>query len=158
MSTMKRHLLLCINIIREWTAKMALSFLKLCIYFCFLWSLYHDPVLKMDGETIEEVKEVKLLGFTLNNKLSFIPHMKVLRERFFKALVILRFFAKPNGEQNALSSCNFIRLVLIRSLLDYGSTVYGSARKSYIQILETVHHHGLCSESFYENIYLKTGT
>ena len=32
---------------------------------------------------------------------------------------------------------------LIRSKLDYGSIVYGSARKSYLQMLDSVHHQGL---------------
>ena len=32
---------------------------------------------------------------------------------------------------------------LIRSKLDYGSIVYGSARKSYLQMLDTIHHQGL---------------
>ena len=32
---------------------------------------------------------------------------------------------------------------LIRSKLDYGSIVYGSARKSYLMELDTVHHKGL---------------
>ena len=30
-----------------------------------------------------------------------------------------------------------------RSKLDYGSIVYGSARKSYLQMLDTVHNQGL---------------
>ena len=33
---------------------------------------------------------------------------------------------------------------LVRSKLDYGSIVYGSARKSYIKSLDTIHHQGLC--------------
>ena len=32
---------------------------------------------------------------------------------------------------------------LVRSKLDYGSSVYGSARKSYIKCLDTIHHQGL---------------
>ena len=32
---------------------------------------------------------------------------------------------------------------LIRSNLDYGAIVYGSARKSYLAMLDTVHHQGL---------------
>ena len=32
---------------------------------------------------------------------------------------------------------------LVRSKLDYGSIVYGSARKSYLKILDTIHHQGL---------------
>ena len=34
-------------------------------------------------------------------------------------------------------------LSLIRSKLDYGSIVYGSARKSYLLELDTLHHQGL---------------
>jgi len=33
---------------------------------------------------------------------------------------------------------------LIQSKLDYGSVVYGSARKSYLQMLEPIQNHGLC--------------
>ena len=32
---------------------------------------------------------------------------------------------------------------LIRSKVDYGSLVYGSARKSYLKMLDSVHHQGL---------------
>ena len=32
---------------------------------------------------------------------------------------------------------------LVKSKLDYGSTVYGSARKSYLKCLDTIHHQGL---------------
>ena len=32
---------------------------------------------------------------------------------------------------------------LVRSELDYGSIVYGSARKSYLKCLDTIHHQGL---------------
>ena len=41
--------------------------------------------------------------------------------------------------------CVLLRLyrTLIRSKLDYGCIVYGSARKSYLQMLDTVHHQGL---------------
>ena len=31
---------------------------------------------------------------------------------------------------------------LVRSKLDYGSIVYGSARKSYLKCLDTIHHQG----------------
>ena len=32
---------------------------------------------------------------------------------------------------------------LVRSKLDYGAVVYGSARKSYLKCLDTIHHQGL---------------
>jgi len=35
-------------------------------------------------------------------------------------------------------------ITLIRSKLDYGSLVYGSARKLYIQMSEPIENHALC--------------
>ena len=32
---------------------------------------------------------------------------------------------------------------LVRSKLDYGSVIYGSARKSYLKCLDSIHHQGL---------------
>ena len=32
---------------------------------------------------------------------------------------------------------------LVRSKLDYGCIIYGSARKSYLQMLDSIHNHGL---------------
>ena len=32
---------------------------------------------------------------------------------------------------------------LVRSKLDYGCTIYGSARKSYLQMLDPIHNQGL---------------
>ena len=32
---------------------------------------------------------------------------------------------------------------IIRSKLDYGSIIYGSARKSYFEMLDFIHHQGL---------------
>ena len=50
---------------------------------------------------------------------------------------------------------------LIRSKLDYGSIVYGSARKSYLMELDTVHHQvlrlavGAIRTSLVESLYVK---
>ena len=37
---------------------------------------------------------------------------------------------------------------LIISILDYGCIVYGSARKSYLQMLDPIHNQGLCLGAF----------
>ena len=46
----------------------------------------------------------------------------------------------PGGDRSVL--LNLYRS-LVRSKLDYGSIVYGSARKSYLKCLDTIHHQGL---------------
>ena len=49
---------------------------------------------------------------------------------------------------------------LVRSKVDYGCIVYGSARKSYLQMLDSVHNQGLrlCLRTFrtspVENLYV----
>ena len=43
---------------------------------------------------------------------------------------------RPNYTSQAVSS-------LVRSKLDYGCIIYGSARKSYLQMLDPIHNQGL---------------
>ena len=59
-----------------------------------------------------------------------------------KALDVLKVLSNTNrgGDRSVL--LNLYRS-LVRSKLDYGSFVYGSARKSYSKCLDTIHHQGL---------------
>ena len=88
------------------------------------------------------MKETKFLGVIFDQKLSFIPHMKALKAKCLKALDIIKVVS--NQEWGADKSV-LLRLYrsLIRSKLDYGCIVYGSARPSYLKMLNTIHHQGL---------------
>lgn len=68
--------------------------------------------------------------------------MKNLKKRCFKTLDILKVLAKTKWGAEWTVLLRLYR-ALVRSRLDYGCIVYGSARKSYIQMLDTVHHQGL---------------
>ena len=59
-----------------------------------------------------------------------------------KALNLLKVLAHTSWGADRVTLLNLYRS-LIRSKLDYGSVVYGSARKSYLQKLDTIHHQGL---------------
>ena len=48
----------------------------------------------------------------------------------------------PTGEQTKKFYFTFYRTI-VRSKLDYGSIVYGSARESYLKTLDTIHHQGI---------------
>ena len=63
----------------------------------------------------------------------FIPHIKALKAKCLKALDILKVLSNTNwgGDRSVL--LNLYRS-LVRSKLDYGSIVYGSARKSYLNV------------------------
>ena len=74
--------------------------------------------------------------------MSFIPHIKYLKARCLKALNLLKVVSRFDWGADGIVLLRLYR-ALVRSKLDYGSIVYGSARKSYIGMLDTVHHQGI---------------
>ena len=82
------------------------------------------------------------MGLLFDKKLSSIPHIKALKAKCLKALDVLKVLSNTNwgGDRSVL--LNLYRS-LVRSKLDYGSIVYGFARKSYLKSLDTIHHQGL---------------
>jgi hypothetical protein len=91
---------------------------------------------------IPVVKETKYLGIIFDSKLSFIPHLKNLRTKCLKAINLLRVLTTKDWGADSQTLLRLYRC-LIRSKLDYGSIVYGSARKSYIQMLDPVQNQAL---------------
>ena len=68
--------------------------------------------------------------------------MKSLKSRCLKALDIIKVVANQEWGADKSVLLNLYRS-LIRSKLDYGCIVYGSARPSYLKMLNTIHHQGL---------------
>ena len=99
-----------------------------------------DPVLKLDNDHIQFVKEAKFLGLIWDTKLTFEPHIKYLKARCQKI---------PEYPESPLSySANRTTLLklyrsLVRSKLDYGFIVYGSASKTVLAKLDPVHNQSL---------------
>ena len=67
---------------------------------------------------------------------------KALKAKCLKALDILKVLSSSDWGGDRTVLLNLYRS-LIRSKLDYGSIVYGSARKSYLKSLDTIHYQGL---------------
>ena len=135
----------CLNKVETWATENGFKFSKTktqCVHFCQLRGLHPDPVLNIYGSPIPVVEEAKFLGLLFDKKLSFIPHIKALKAKCLKALDVLKVLSNTNwgGDRSVL--LNLYRS-LVRSKLDYGSIVYGSARKSYLKCLDTIHHQGL---------------
>ena len=85
------------------------------------------------------VEETKFLGFIFDRKLSFVPHLNYVKKKGLKALNILKFIGNTEWGADREVMLLLYRS-LVRSKLDYGCIVYGSARKSY---LHAGHNHGL---------------
>ena len=113
-----------------------------CLHFHKKRGILPEPELILNGEKIKVVREARFLGVILDQKLSFIPHLKTLKSKCLKALDIIKVVANQEWGADKSVLLNLYRS-LIRSTLDYGCIVYGSARPSYLKMLNTIHHQGL---------------
>ena len=97
-----------------------------------------DPVLKLDNDPIQFVKEALIW----NTKLTFEPHIKYLKARCQKSLNILKVLSRTDWGADQTTLLKLYRS-LVRSKLDYGWLVYGSASKTTLAKLDPVHKQGL---------------
>ena len=145
MHTIERQLQQCLNKIQKWALENGFKFSKTktqCMHFCQLRGLHNDPVLKLDGVEIPVVDQYKFLGVIFDRKLSFIPYINYLKAKCHKALQLLRVVAHTDWGADKSTLLKLYKS-LVRSKLDYGCFIYGSARKSYLRCLDSIHHLGL---------------
>ena len=78
----------------------------------------------------------------MKRKLSFIPDINYLKAKCQKTLQLLRVVAHTDWGAEKSTLLKLYRSQ-VRSKLDYGCFIYGSARKSYPRCLDSIHHMGL---------------
>ena len=145
MSIIDRRLQLCLNKLQQWATDNGFRFSKtktVCMHICQEKGLHLDPQLFLDQCPIPVVEETKFLGVIFDRRLSFVPHLKYVKKKALKALNILKIVGNTEWGADRKVMLRFYRS-LIRSKLDYGCIVYGSARKSYLQMLDPIHNQGL---------------
>ncbi|GBN65886.1 hypothetical protein AVEN_223682-1 [Araneus ventricosus] len=152
MNFIQRRLQTAVNIITEWCNGngFTISTSKTAgVHFCRKRDLHNDPELNLYGEIITFVNEIRFLGVTFDKKLTFLPHVKQLRKKSESALNILKVLSTKIWGADRDSVLKIYRAIVL-SKLDYGCTIYGSARKSILQKLNPVHHIALrlCSGAF----------
>ena len=145
MNIIERQLQQCLNKLQSWSNENGFKFSKTktkCMHFCNLRCHHPNPELYLNKIRIDVVTEFKFLGVIFDTKLTFLPHINALKKKCKKALNLLKVVAHSElgADRKVL-----LRLYcsLVRSKLDYGSIVYGSARKSYLKVLDSIHNEGL---------------
>jgi len=118
----ERHLQRCLNKLQEWADTNGFKFSTaetVCIHFCRLRKFHSDPQLLLNGSPIPVVEEVKFLGIIFDKKLSFLSHLRYLKNKCTKALNLLCVVAHTSwgADQQTLSH---LYRSLVRSKLDYG--------------------------------------
>ena len=140
----QRKLQHTINRLEKWTLKNGFTISKnktKAMHFCPDKKCM-NPVLKLDNDHIQFVKETKFLGLIWETKLTFEPHIKYLKARCQKSLNILKVLSRSEWGADRTTSLKLYRS-LVRSKLDYGCLVYGSASKTALAKLDPVHNQGL---------------
>ena len=95
------------------------------------------PPLRLQNFQISASDTVKFLGLHLDHKLSWIPHIKLLKAKCLRTTNILKYLSHPK------TGCNRKLLLqlyksLIRSQLDYGSPIYNLTCKTTLTLLDTI--------------------
>ena len=132
--TVERQLQHSLNKLDSWANTNGFTFFgtkTVCIHFSRQRKKQETPSLKLGDHKIPVVTEHKFLGVTFDNKLSFIPHLKELRQRCNKGLNLLKVVAHTDwgGDRDTLLT---LYRSIIRSRIDYGLVAYGSAWKTYL--------------------------
>ena len=145
MNNIERQLQLCLNRIDKWANENGFKFSTtktVGMHFCRKRKLHPHPDLYLNKNKIKIVDETRFLGVLFDSKLTFLPHIKMLKAKCLKALDVLKVVSSTDWGADKTILLNLYRS-LVRSKLDYGSIIYGSAKKSCLQILDAVHHQGL---------------
>lgn len=145
MPSIERQLQLNLSKIQKWADTNGFKFSPsktVCVHFCQKRGLHPDPSLSLYGQEIPVVDKVKFLGIFFDKKLNFKYHIDYLRSKCLKSLNLLRVLSKKDWGADREVLLRLYRS-LVRSKIDYGSFIYGSARPSYLKRLHFVQNQAL---------------
>ena len=142
--TAERMLQLCVNKVQEWVTKNGFKFSETKTVSMHFWkgSANYTPNVYLGRTRVNNVTETRFLGLIFDKRLTFKSHIEDLRTRCLKTLNVLRVVSHTDWGADCKVLLRLYQ-ALVRSKLDYGSIVYGSACKSNLQRLDTVHNSGL---------------
>ena len=120
-----------------------------CVHFCQRRGCKEAPELTLHGKTLTVEREVKFLGLVVDRILSFKPHVEYLRKKCQKAMNLLKMFSHTDWGADREILLTLYK-TYIQSRLDYGSVVYASAAKSYLDWLNPIQNQALrlCISAF----------
>uniref|UniRef100_A0A6G5A9V6 Putative tick transposon n=1 Tax=Rhipicephalus microplus TaxID=6941 RepID=A0A6G5A9V6_RHIMP len=141
----ERQVQLALNKVSKWADENGFKLnpqKSTCVLFSRKRGLHPDPELVVKGERLPVNTEHKFLGIILDAKLTFVPHIKHLKNKCLKTMNILKVLSRTTWGSDRKCLMNLYRS-LIRSRLEYGAIVYHSATPSALKMLDPVHHQGI---------------
>ena len=113
-----------------------------CVHFCRLRTEHGHPRLTLQDQILEYKSETKFLGMTIDSKLYWGAHINDISLKCKKVLNLLRSISSITWGADKETLLNIHRTMIL-SRMDYGCVVYGSARKSRLKKLNSIHCMGL---------------
>lgn len=107
------------------------------------------PLLNIDGEPIKFVSVVKYLGLLLDCKLTYKNHIVELIKRMEPRINVLKMVAGNKWGGHPQTLLNVFKAT-VRSLVDYGCSIYGNASLALLNKISTAYNRGLriCLRAF----------
>ena len=141
----QRQLQLALNRLNEWGENTGFKFSPTKsrgMHFCRIHHLHNNPELFLGRHQLSFVDSTRFLGLHFDKTLTWRNHITYLQSRCASPLNLLRTLSGTSW--GADRSC-LLRLykALVRSVLDYGCIVYGSAAPSSLRRLNSIHHAGI---------------
>ena len=138
----ERQVQLALNKVSKWADENGFTLnpqKSTCVLFSRKRGLHLDPDIYLQGHSLPVRTEHKFLGVILDTKLSFVPHIKYLKDKCMKTMNILKVLSRTSWGSDSKCLMNLYKS-LILTRLDYGAIVYHSATPSALKMLDPVHH------------------
>ena len=115
----------------------------------------------LDNNKLKVVEEKKFLGVWFDDRLTWDNHIKYLKVECSRALNLLKTLAFSRTKTDTKMLLRVYKSMILPKL-DYGCLAYGTASKSKLKQLDTIHHQALrlCLGAFHttpiESLYAET--
>lgn len=161
----ERRLQIAIDRAESWTAANGFNFSTektFATHFHKKRGLPTEPSLHLKNNPIVFKRTAKFLGMTFDQKLTWKDHIKLLKCSCMKSLNILKAVSNQTWGADRTMMLRLYR-ALIRSKLDYGSSIYATAKPQILNTLNPVHNSALrlCTGAFRSSpvisIYAESG-
>ena len=142
---LSRQLQLAVSRLERWGAENGLRFSTtktVAVHFCRRRCSDLDLGIRLYREPVPTQPAAKFLGVLFDRRLTYKEHFKVLRERCFKSLNVLKCVSRTSYGADR-STLLLLYRAIIRSKLDYACFIYDSAVESSKRSLDTIHHTAL---------------
>ena len=161
----KRRLQYVLDKLQNWSIRTGFRFSALKTEWMVFYRNIPKPTgihFELDGKTLKQVETKKFLGLIFDRKLNWKDHIEYIKGKCLRTLNIIYMISRGNEETDCETLLRIYR-ALVRSKLDYGCEIYGTAPAGVLEKLDPVHHKGLraCLGAYrtspFESLYAVTG-